>query len=158
MAVMASAAARPHVSRTSQALCLRTRKATARGTTIVNAGVSSQGFYDGLRMLDGEALVLSGITDCIVLLGTNDLSGVPDSKLQANMSELMERLKPFCRTHRQPDIIDFEAVTRAPDNVHHFIDGLDEDGIHPNAAGHRVMADEVVRVLRANGVPPQQAP
>ena len=43
------------------------------------------------RVNDGEALVLSGITDCIVLLGTNDLSGVPDSKLQANMSELMER-------------------------------------------------------------------
>ena len=160
------------------------------GVPIVNAGVSGQGFYDGLRMLDGEALVLSGITDCIVLLGTNDLSGVPDSKLQANMLELMARLKPFCRTwtgtllpkeyanngkyeevkasrlvmngwirtHRQPDIIDFEAVTHAPDNVHHFIDGLDEDGIHPNAAGHRVMADEVVRVLRANGVPPQQAP
>lgn len=37
-----------------------------------------------------------------------------------------------------------------------FIGGLAGDGIHPNAAGHRVMADEVVRVLRANGVPPQQ--
>ena len=158
------------------------------GVPIVNAGVSGQGFYDGLRMLDGEALVLSGITDCIVLLGTNDLSGVPDSKLQANMIELMERLMPFCRTwtgtllpkeyanngkyeevkasrlamnawirtHRQPDVIDFEAVMHAPDSVHRFIDGLDEDGVHPNAAGHRVMADEVVRVLRADGVRPQE--
>ncbi|AKJ07391.1 lysophospholipase L1-like esterase [Archangium gephyra] len=160
------------------------------GVPIVNAGVSGQGFYDGLRLLDGEALILSGITDCIVLLGTNDLSGAPDSKLLANLVQLTERLKPFCRTwtgtllpkeyanngkyeqvkssrlvmnawireHRQPDIIDFEAVTRAPDNVHHFLDGLDVDGIHPSAAGHRVMADEVVRVLRANGVQPPRAP
>ncbi len=49
-------------------------------------------------------------------------------------------MNEWIRTHRRPDIIDFEVVTRAPDNVHHFIDGLDEDGIHPNAAGHRVMA------------------
>ncbi|QRK09522.1 SGNH/GDSL hydrolase family protein [Archangium violaceum] len=160
------------------------------GVPIVNAGVSGQGFYDALRLLDGEALVLSGITDCIVLLGTNDLSGSPDDKLQADMFLLTERLKPFCRTwvgtllpkehasngryeevkssrlamnawirtHRQPDVIDFEAVTHAMDNVHLFIDGLDVDGIHPSAAGHRVMADEVVRVLRANGVRPQEAP
>ncbi|WPB78760.1 SGNH/GDSL hydrolase family protein [Archangium violaceum] len=160
------------------------------GVPIVNAGVSGQGFYDGLRMLDGEALVLSGITDCIVLLGTNDLSGVPDSKLLADMERLTERLKPFCRTwtgtllpkehanngkyeqvkasrlvmnawireHRRPDVIDFEAVTHAPDNVHHFLDGLDVDGIHPSAAGHGVMADEVVRVLRVHGVQSQQAP
>ncbi|HEX5753197.1 MAG TPA: SGNH/GDSL hydrolase family protein [Archangium sp.] len=160
------------------------------GVPIVNAGVSGQGFYDGSRLLDGEALVLSGITDCIVLLGTNDLSGVPDSKLLADMVQLTERLKPFCRTwtgtllpkehahngkyeqvkssrlvmntwireHQQPDVIDFEAVTRAPDNVHHFLDGLAVDGIHPSVAGHRVMADEVVRVLRARGVQPQQAP
>ncbi len=45
------------------------------GVPIVNAGVSGQGFYDGLRMLDGEALVLSGITDCIVLLGTSEPVG-----------------------------------------------------------------------------------
>jgi lysophospholipase L1-like esterase len=160
------------------------------GVPIVNAGVSGQGFYDGLRMLDGEALVLSGITDCIVLLGTNDLSGAPDSKLLAYMVQLTERLKPFCRTwtgtllpkeyanngkyeqvkssrlvmnawireHRQPDVIDFEAVTHAPDNVHHFLEGLDVDGIHPSVAGHRVMADEVVRVLRASGVRPPRSP
>jgi lysophospholipase L1-like esterase len=164
------------------------RASAELGVPIVNAGVSGQGFYDALRLLDGEVLVLSGITDCIVLLGTNDLSGVPDSKLQADMSQLTERLKPFCRTwvgtllpkeyanngkyeevkasrlvlnawiraNRQPDVIDFEAVTHAPDSVHRFIAGLDEDGIHPNAAGHRVMAAEVVRVLRADGVRPQE--
>jgi len=158
------------------------------GVPIVNAGVSGQGFYDALRLLDGEALTLSGITDCIILLGTNDLTGAPDSKLQAQLAELTERLKPFCRawvgtllpkelaasskyeevkvsrsamnawirTHRQPDVIDFEAVMHAPDSVHRFIDGLDEDGVHPNAAGHRVMAGEVVRVLRADGVRPQE--
>lgn len=164
------------------------RAGSELGVPIVDAGVSGQGFYDALRLLDGEVLVLSGITDCIVLLGTNDLSGVPDSELQADLVELTQRLKPFCRTwvgtllpkehasngkyeevkasrlalnawiraHRQPDVIDFEAVMHAPGDVHRFIDGLDEDGIHPNAAGHRVMAGEVVRVLRADGVLPQE--
>lgn len=65
-------------------------------------------------------------------------------------------MNAWIRTHRQPDVIDFEAVMHAPDSVHRFIDGLDEDGVHPNAAGHRVMADEVVRVLRADGVRPQE--
>lgn len=54
-----------------------------------------------------------------------------------------------------PDVIDFEAVTRQPDNVHLFIDGLEVDGIHPSAEGHRVMAAEVVRVLREAGVQPE---
>ncbi|MGZ3457970.1 MAG: SGNH/GDSL hydrolase family protein [Archangium sp.] len=160
------------------------------GVPIVNAGVSGQGFYDALRLLDEEALVLSGVTDCIVLLGTNDLSGVPDDQLQGDLARLLERLKPFCRTwtgtllpkeyanngkyeqvkasrlalnawiraHREPDVIDFETVTCSPDNVHLYRPGLGEDGIHPSLAGHRVMADEVVRVLRADGVQPQQRP
>ena len=50
-----------------------------------------------------------------------------------------------------PDVIDFEAVTRQPGNVHLFLDGLEVDGIHPSALGHQVMADEVVRVLRSSG-------
>ena len=43
---------------------------------------------------------------------------------------------------------------RRPDNEHLFLDGLEEDGIHPSAEGHRVMATEAARVLREAGVQP----
>jgi lysophospholipase L1-like esterase len=155
------------------------------GIPFVNAGVSGQGFYDARLHLDEEVLVLSGITDCILLLGTNDLAGLTVEQLQTRMKALLEQLKPFCRTwvgtllpkersnsnyelvrerrlamnawfRRMPDVIDFEAVTRSPDDVHQFIDGLEVDGIHPSLEGHRVIADEVVRVLREAGVRSQE--
>ncbi|WP_430384168.1 SGNH/GDSL hydrolase family protein [Archangium violaceum] len=156
------------------------------GVPIVNAGVSGQGFYEELMNLDQEVLALEGITDCIVLLGTNDLSSLELAGLQSRMSTLVSRLQPFCRTWvgtllpkektnqgdyevvkrdrlamnawiraTFPDIVDFEAVTRQPDNVHLFLDGLEVDGIHPSAEGQRVMANEVVRVLREAGVQPE---
>ncbi|HYO55221.1 SGNH/GDSL hydrolase family protein [Archangium sp.] len=157
------------------------------GVPIVNAGVSGQGFYDGLLNLDAEVLSLQGITDCIVLLGTNDLSASNLDGLRSRMNVLVSRLRPFCRTwvgtllpkeksnHGDyevvkrdrlvmnawiratfPDVIDFEAVTRQPGNAHLFLEGLEVDGIHPSAEGHRVMATEVVRVLREAGVQPEE--
>ncbi|MBZ4417807.1 SGNH/GDSL hydrolase family protein [Myxococcus sp. RHSTA-1-4] len=65
---------------------------------VVNAGVSGQGFYDALELLDGEVLALEGITDCLVLLGTNDL-GLDGAlaQLQARMLRMVARLRPFCR-------------------------------------------------------------
>ncbi|WP_233166428.1 GDSL-type esterase/lipase family protein [Archangium sp. Cb G35] len=155
------------------------------GVPIVNAGVSGQGFYDALQNLDTEVLSLQGITDCIVLLGTNDLAALDMGGLKSRMNTLVSRLQPFCRlwvgtllpkeksNHGSyevvkqqrlemnawlratfPDVIDFEAVTRRPDNVHLFLDGLEVDGIHPSAEGHRVMATEAARVLREAGVQP----
>ncbi|HEX5747297.1 MAG TPA: GDSL-type esterase/lipase family protein [Archangium sp.] len=155
------------------------------GVPIVNAGVSGQGFYDALRNLDAEVLSLQGITDCIVLLGTNDLSALDMGGLKSRMNTLVSRLQPFCRlwvgtllpkeksNHGSyevvkqqrlelnawiratfPDVIDFEAVTRQPGNVHLFLDGLEVDGIHPSVEGHRVMATEAARVLREAGVQP----
>ena len=155
------------------------------GVPIVNAGVSGQGFYDALQNLAAEVLSLQGIADCVVLLGTNDLSAVDMGGLKSRMNTLVSRLQPFCRlwvgtllpkeksNHGNyevvkqqrlemnawlratfPDVIDFEAVTRRPDNVHLFLDGLEVDGIHPSAEGHRVMATEAARVLREAGVQP----
>jgi len=155
------------------------------GVPVVNAGVSGQGFYDALQLLDGEVLALQGITDCLVLLGTNDLGEDGAlGQIQSRMLRLVERLRPFCRvwvstllpkekSNHSPyavvksqrvsfndwlrqggtgtDIIDLEAVTRQPDNVHLFLDGLVADGIHPSAEGHKVMAAEVVRTLRERG-------
>jgi len=156
------------------------------GIPIVNGGVSGQGFYAALQFLDQEVLALSGITDCLVLLGTNDLGAVTDAELQDRMTRLLTRLQPFCRlwvstllpkekanygnyedvkagrvafntwlrtqTRFQFQLIDLEAVTRQPTNVHMFIDGLDIDGIHPTTEGHRVIAAEVVRVMRSKGL------
>jgi lysophospholipase L1-like esterase len=155
------------------------------GVPVVNSGVSGQGFYDALELLDGEVLALEGITDCLVLLGTNDLGlegGL--AQVESRMLRMVERLQPFCRvwvstllpkekSNYSPyavvkvqrvafndwlrqgatgkDLIDLEAVTRRPDDVHLFIEGLVADGIHPNAEGHKVMAAEVVRVLREQG-------
>lgn len=68
------------------------------GVPVVNAGVSGQGFYDALELLDGEVLALQGITDCILLLGTNDLGNdgaLP--QIQSRMVRMVERLRPFCR-------------------------------------------------------------
>src|SRR6218665_536545 len=154
------------------------------GVPIVNAGVSGQGFYDELQNLDQEVLSLKGVTDCLILLGTNDLSSLDLEGLKARMSLLVSRLQPLCRpwvstllpkektNHGDYEVvkrdrlafnawvratyaanlIDMEAVTRQPGNVHLFIDGLEVDGIHPSARGHQVMAAEVVRVLRGAGV------
>jgi lysophospholipase L1-like esterase len=155
------------------------------GVPVVNSGVSGQGFYDALELLDGEVLTLEGITDCILLLGTNDLGEDGAlGQLQARMLRMVERLRPFCRvwvstllpkekSNHSPytmvksqrvafndwlrqggtgaDLIDLESVTRRPDNVHLFLEGLVADGIHPNAEGHKVMATEVVRTLRERG-------
>jgi lysophospholipase L1-like esterase len=154
------------------------------GLPVVNAAVSGQGFWGELVNLDQEVLSLSGATDCIVLLGTNDLTALSVADLQTRMTTLITRLKPMCRvwvstllpkertsygTYDQvkrdraafnawirqqtlASVIDLEAVTRQPTNVNLFIDGLEVDGIHPSAQGHRVMAAEVVRVLRQQGV------
>lgn len=154
------------------------------GVPVVNAGVSGQGFYGALTTVDQEVLALSGITDCLILLGTNDLSAVTDAELQKRMNRLLDRLEPFCRpwvstllpkeksnhgnyevvkqsrlvfnawvrSQTRAHVIDLEAVTRQPGDVHLFIDGLEVDGIHPSAQGHQVMAAEVSRVLLQQGL------
>ncbi|WP_375759960.1 SGNH/GDSL hydrolase family protein [Corallococcus exercitus] len=157
------------------------------GLPVVNSGASGQGFWDANLQLPQEVLSLQGVTDCIVLLGVNDLAAedmtVP--KLQQRMTQLLDQLQPMCRLwvstllpkekmgadggdvelmkaqrHEfnawirgltRADVIDLEAVTRQPGNVDLFIDGLETDGIHPNAKGHQLMAAEVVRVLKAKG-------
>jgi lysophospholipase L1-like esterase len=155
------------------------------GVPVVNAGASGQGFWDANIQLEQEVLAMQGFTDCIVLLGTNDLgaAGMTVAKLQQRMNQLLDQLEPRCRlwvstllpkektnegdytvvkaqrqefnawvrSQTRAGVIDLEAVMRQPGNADLFIDGLEVDGIHPSEAGHRVMADEVVRVLKAKG-------
>ncbi|AGC46312.1 GDSL-like lipase/acylhydrolase family protein [Myxococcus stipitatus DSM 14675] len=155
------------------------------GVPVVNAGVSGQGFYDALMRLDGEVLAVKGVTDCLVLLGTNDLGEAgAEEQMEGRMRLLVQRLEPFCRVWVSTllpkektnygsydlvksqrlefnawlraggagaGIIDLEAVTRRPTNVHLYLPGLTADGIHPTTEGHRVIATEVARVLRERG-------
>ena len=69
----------------------------ALGVPVLNAGVSGQGLWAALEHLDEEVLALEGVTDCVVLLGTNDLGADEDSReLRAQLAELFTRLKPLC--------------------------------------------------------------
>lgn len=150
------------------------------GLPVVNAAVSGEGFWEELVNLNQEVLPLTGATDCIVLLGTNDLTALSVTEMEARMTKLINQLKPLChpwvstllpkertsygtldqvkrdraafnawiRQQTLADVIDLEAVTRQPNNVDLYIDGLEVDGIHPSIQGHRVIAIEVARVIR----------
>ena len=47
------------------------------GLPIVNAGVAGQGVFGAASSLDAEVLTLQGITDCVVLIGTNKIDIPP---------------------------------------------------------------------------------
>jgi lysophospholipase L1-like esterase len=64
---------------------------------VVNAGVSGQGIWEELQHVDREVLAMEGITDCVVLLGTNDLSGLEAAELTSRLEQLFTRLAPACR-------------------------------------------------------------
>jgi len=67
------------------------------GAPIANAGVSGQGTSGATANLASEVLVLPDITDCVVLIGTNDLAGNTTAALQADLVTLFEALQPRCR-------------------------------------------------------------
>ena len=148
------------------------------GLPVANAGVSGQGLDDALANLDGEVLALENVTDCVVLIGTNDLWDYDAATIEAKYAQLISRLKPFCRVwgatllpkerndvpatryavndwlRTQADVagvIDFEsALEAAPDDPDHFAPGLGEDGIHPTVAGYAVMGQTAYDYLSAH--------
>ena len=147
---------------------------------VLNAGVSGQGVDGELENLESEILVLEGLTDCVVLLGTNDLGGTPVERIERSLDQLYDRLRPVCRVwaatlppkqlehvhedratlnawiraHPRVDgVIDFEAVLAEPDDPDRFREGLAMDHVHPSVKGHRAMGAEVARVIRADSAP-----
>jgi len=66
------------------------------GLPIVNAAVSGQGVFDAASHLDAEVFTLQGITDCVVLVGTNDLGGNTSDQINAGLEALFVKLRPFC--------------------------------------------------------------
>jgi len=69
----------------------------ALGAPIANAGVSGQGTWDATDNLAGEVFVLPNITDCVVLIGTNDLAGATTQEIEAQMATLFRALQPHCQ-------------------------------------------------------------
>lgn len=62
-----------------------------------NAGVSGQGLERAVQNVAVDALALSNLTDCILLIGTNDLQTREVSWIVTHMESLIAALKPHCR-------------------------------------------------------------
>jgi acyl-CoA thioesterase I len=138
---------------------------------VVNAGVSGDTSAGGLSRLDwaldGDVRVL------IVALGGNDgLRGLPPEQLQRNLAQIIERAEArrisviLAGMEAPPNygrdyIVSFHKVYPALAKEYHvtlvpfLLQGVagDEtlnqrDGIHPTAAGARIVADNVWSVLK----------
>ena len=64
---------------------------------VANAAVSAQGLNDAIQALPTEVFTLRGITDCAILIGTNDLGAMTAEQIESRMSDLLDQLRPFCR-------------------------------------------------------------
>jgi acyl-CoA thioesterase I len=138
---------------------------------VVNAGVSGDTSAGGLSRLDwalqGDVSVL------VVALGGNDgLRGLPAQELQANLAQIIERAQArgiavvLAGMEAPPNygreyLVSFHMVYPALAKKYHValvpfllqgvagIDALNQaDGIHPTAAGSRIVADNVWTVLK----------
>lgn len=145
------------------------------GLPFANAGVSGQGVYEALQHLDAEVMVLGGITDCVVLIGTNDLQTDSPSVIEEHLAQLTTKLTPFCRvwlatlTPKEiqasaadraavnawirgytgaAGILDFEKVLAGVD-ADHFAEGMNIDWVHPSIAGQAALGEYTASVFLA---------
>ena len=140
---------------------------------VVNAGVSGDTTAEALRRFD--AALVPGATIVIIAIGINDgLRGIAVATVERNIAAMIERAQArgiavlLCGMEAPPVgpgglsyTIDFHRLyTRLAEKyklalVPFFLIGIignDElnlnDTLHPNAAGHRVMADAIWQYLR----------
>jgi lysophospholipase L1-like esterase len=64
---------------------------------IANAAISGQGTWDAADHLDGDVFALPNLTDCVVLIGTNDLGGGSAEAIEGELSTLFQALQPHCQ-------------------------------------------------------------
>ena len=64
---------------------------------VANAAVSGQGIDEAIQGLKREVFTLQGVTDCLVLLGTNNLGSLTADQIDSLLSSLFDQLRPFCR-------------------------------------------------------------
>jgi len=138
---------------------------------VVNAGVSGDTSAGGVRRIDWS---LDGDVRVVILeLGANDLlRGQPVSEMKKNLSAIIERIKARdakillagmdTLTSAGPDyrreIRDaFQSLAREHEvpMIPFFLEGVggiaslnQQDGVHPNVEGSRVVATTVYRYLR----------
>jgi acyl-CoA thioesterase-1 len=138
---------------------------------VVNAGVSGDTSAGGLRRLDW---VLRARPDVVIVaLGANDgLRGQPVATLRDNLTAIVTRLRAagarvllvgmrippnYGRAYADEFAEAFHAVARRESVpfLPFLLDGVagdprlnQVDGIHPNVAGHRAVAETVWRALR----------
>ena len=138
---------------------------------VVNAGVSGDTTAGGLRRVDWVLRARPAVV--VVALGANDgLRGLPVSQLKANLRAIVERLTGqgarvllagmrvppnygdrYAREYAEAfaDVARREKTPLMP----FLLDGVgaearlnQPDGIHPNAAGHQVIADRLWPYLK----------
>lgn len=66
------------------------------GLTIVNGGVSGQGVLEAIEHVPDEVAVLPGITDCLVMIGTNNLWNRDEHQIADILTRLIDDLEPIC--------------------------------------------------------------
>ena len=138
---------------------------------VVNAGVSGDTSSEGLARFEGT--LVPGTKILILAIGANDgLRGVPTATVERNIATMIERAQSrgiavlLCQMEAPPFgglsyTIEFHRVyTRLADRyklplVPFFLASLIgngdfdlDDTFHPNAAGHRVIADTIWPHLR----------
>jgi acyl-CoA thioesterase-1 len=160
-------------SREAYPALIREKIAAARlPWRVVNAGLSGDTTASGLHRVDW---VLRAPVDVFVLaLGGNDgLRGIPPPVTEANLKQIIARVRFHCPEAQvvlagmrmPPNLGDdydrafaliFPAVARDAHAalIPFLLDGVggrpelnQSDGIHPTAAGHRIVADTVWRVV-----------
>jgi acyl-CoA thioesterase-1 len=139
---------------------------------VVNAGVSGETSAGGLRRIGW--LLRQPVGVLVIELGANDgLRGLDPEQMRHNLQEIIDRTKAaysdvaivlagmeappdlgprYTATFRQvfDELTDRNGLTRIPfllDGVAGLSEFNQSDGIHPNATGHAVVADNVWSVL-----------
>jgi len=145
--------------------------AEGRRYRVVNAGVSGDTSGGGLARIDS---VLAYQPQIVILeLGANDgLRGLPVESTRANLEQIIIRLQQagvkvvlagmtlppnygaeYVRSFERV-FVDLSKQYKTQlipfllDNVAVKRELMQDDGLHPNAAGHRVMADHVMKALK----------
>lgn len=141
------------------------RLANRTGVAIVNAGRPGDTTGDALARIDG-AVLSRDPQIVIVLLGGNDLlQNVPVQQRISNITTIVERIRadgaavilvgigngpldPFAGA--LPAIASQTSSTLVPAVLEGVfgVPGLMADAIHPNDAGHAIMADRIEPALR----------
>lgn len=142
---------------------------------VANAAVSGQGVDGALDNLDEEVLALSGVSDCLLLIGTNDLGGIEAQALISKLQQLATRLQPMCTVwhgtllpkettssgtlsvvnarrgevnawiRQQSHVVDFESAVKKAGTTNDFQTGYTEDGVHPSVEGQLALGNYVGR-------------